>query len=89
MIEALYADPTPATVHIYPSLGSCFVSVIDDSEVIPDKEIQLVLVKKFHSSAIQAIVERRPLSAFAKIDFKVVTNLFGRVTAHKFFTLIN
>jgi hypothetical protein len=89
VIEALYADPTPMTVHIYPSLGSCFVSVIDDSEVIPDKEIQLVLAKKFHSSAFQAIVERRIWSAFTKIDFKVLTNLFSSAVASKFLTLID
>ena len=89
MIEALYADRTPVTVHIYPSLGSCFVSVIDYSEVIPDKEIQLVLAKKFHSNTVQAIVERRIWSAFTKIDFKVVTNLFSSGVASKFLTLID
>jgi len=89
MIEALYADRTPVTVHIYPSLGSCFVSVIDDSEVIPDKEIQSVLAKKFHSSAVHSIIERRIWSAFTKIDFKVVTNLFISGIASKFLTLID
>ena len=52
MINALYADPTPVTVHIYPSLLSCFVSVIDDSEAILDKEIQLVLVNPLHCNPV-------------------------------------
>jgi len=64
MIDALYADPTPVTVHIYPSLLSSFVSVIDDSEAIPGKEIQSVLAHPFHCNPVQTSfgVERKFMS---------------------------